>query len=195
MALIDSVLTIINAILFTDRGSDPTAPAAGKQLLFTKADGLYTVNSSGSVVGPMGSLPEYPWVVSINYLFPPLSQVNWSTLTTGDPSSKMPYLKASGAQNAELSYRVTLGSGTWQVDMMGYAEGDAGIITVRLDGEIVGTMDWYQASGAGYTIKSTGTFIVSVSATYTLNMKIETKNASSSGYMAFIQGLQLSRTA
>ena len=45
----------IPAIGLTDQTVTPDAPAAGTQLLFTKSDGLYTVNSSGSVVGPMGS--------------------------------------------------------------------------------------------------------------------------------------------
>ena len=55
MALIDSVLTIINAILFTDRGSDPSVPAAGKHVLYSKAGGVYSISSSGSVVGPIGA--------------------------------------------------------------------------------------------------------------------------------------------
>jgi hypothetical protein len=45
----------IPAIGLTDQTVTPASPAPGTQLLFTKADGLYTVNSDGAVVGPLGS--------------------------------------------------------------------------------------------------------------------------------------------
>lgn len=41
------------SVLFTEQGSAPTSPAASHKRLFFKTDGLYYVNSAGSVTGPL----------------------------------------------------------------------------------------------------------------------------------------------
>lgn len=46
---------VINSILLTDQGSNPSAPGAGKKQLFTKASGLYFIDSNGAVSGPLGN--------------------------------------------------------------------------------------------------------------------------------------------
>lgn len=44
----------IPAVNFAQQGSDPTAPAASRWLLFFKAGGLYARKSDGTVIGPFG---------------------------------------------------------------------------------------------------------------------------------------------
>ena len=55
MAIIDSNGTVINGVLLTDRVGTPSVPTAGDHLLFSGSGGIYSINSSGSVVGPIGS--------------------------------------------------------------------------------------------------------------------------------------------
>ena len=52
MPSIDSDSNTIKNIPFTDQGSTPTTPSSGKTRIFTKSDGLYIVNSIGTVTGP-----------------------------------------------------------------------------------------------------------------------------------------------
>lgn len=52
MAIIDNSTNLINSIPFTEQTVAPTTPPAGERRVFTKADGLYTVDSAGVVVGP-----------------------------------------------------------------------------------------------------------------------------------------------
>jgi hypothetical protein len=39
----------------TDQGADPSAPASGEHLLYTKSGGVYVRDPGGTVVGPLGS--------------------------------------------------------------------------------------------------------------------------------------------
>lgn len=43
------------SVLFGELASAPTTPAAGKWRLFTKSDGLYIVDDSGGVTGPLAA--------------------------------------------------------------------------------------------------------------------------------------------
>ena len=42
----------INNVIFTDQGSAPTTPGAGKTRVFTKSDGLYIIDDDAAVIGP-----------------------------------------------------------------------------------------------------------------------------------------------
>lgn len=44
----------INSIRLNEQGSDPATPASGYRSLYAKADGLYTIDSAGGVLGPIG---------------------------------------------------------------------------------------------------------------------------------------------
>jgi hypothetical protein len=45
----------ISKVQLTEQGSNPAAPAATKAYLYIKADGVYLINSAGTVVGPLVS--------------------------------------------------------------------------------------------------------------------------------------------
>ena len=48
-----STNALINAVLLTDQGSDPSTPASGKKKLYSKSGGLYIRDSAGNITGPM----------------------------------------------------------------------------------------------------------------------------------------------
>lgn len=43
-----------SSLLFADQASDPAPPASEQQRVFCRADGLYVIDESGAVVGPLG---------------------------------------------------------------------------------------------------------------------------------------------
>jgi hypothetical protein len=53
MPSIDNSLNVINSFILQQQGSAPTTPPSGKWRLYTKADGLYTVDDAGTEVGPL----------------------------------------------------------------------------------------------------------------------------------------------
>jgi hypothetical protein len=53
MPLIDNSSILIDSIPLVEQGSTPSTPLAGKSAIFAKADGLYIVDDSGTVTGPL----------------------------------------------------------------------------------------------------------------------------------------------
>ena len=55
MPAIDNSSILISSMPLSDQVSAPSSPPSGKTKIFTKSDGLYTVNSSGTVIGPFAA--------------------------------------------------------------------------------------------------------------------------------------------
>jgi hypothetical protein len=167
---------------------------AGTDITLTYDDGAgtLTVTSSGG-----SSSAVMPWIILIVAIHTPHAQTNWSTLQHGD--SRYDYDSArqsSGAQNAEISWKVALEAGTWEFELIHGKGNNRGIYTVSLDGTSVGTIDGYTASAGTFNDVSTITGIsVATTSVKTLNLKMATKNASSSSYFGVINAIQLRRTA
>lgn len=51
---IDSDSATINSVNLTEQGSDPATPASSHWRLYTKAGGLYIIDDTGAVTGPLG---------------------------------------------------------------------------------------------------------------------------------------------
>lgn len=73
-----------------------------------------------------------------------------------------------------------LGSGSYTLNVLGYAGPSRGIVTWKIDGVTQGTQDWYNAAGVDGII-SLGVSVLT-SGNHTLIGTITGKNASSSGY-------------
>jgi len=61
---------VINNVIFTDQGSAPATPGAGKTRVFTKSDGLYIIDDDGAVIGPFitGTASSNDSVIATCYL-------------------------------------------------------------------------------------------------------------------------------
>ena len=136
----------------------------------------------------------YPWLVDIDVFDTPGSQTNWNTITY----SAVVYggfLASSGAQNASLSWPVVLGAGTWTFSEIIETGNNQGIYAIAIDGNSVGTIDGYSASGANNVVKTITGITVSTTGKHTLSITMATKNASSSGYQGALQHVRMIRTA
>lgn len=136
--------------------------------------------------------------VHINPFHADSANTNWSTLVgasviagcvTGSRES-------SGAQNAEVTFKVALAAGTWKLHIITILLNNAGIMTISLDTVSQGTIDNYNAGGfVANSLKTLTGITAATSALHDLNFKMATKNASSGSYFGDLMAITLERTA
>lgn len=191
------------AVRFQNQTGSFASPTAGYSLIFTKADGLYVENSTGTVIGPLvaGAGSAFaPWLVNISTTVSPQSATagTWAVATWNDagvtfyPSNVG--LQSDGVQNSAVSWDIVLSAGTWSIFVYCRKSTNTGIFTVKIDEVSVGTVDSYAAAPAMAALSLTD---VSVAADgkHTLQLLMATKNASSSGYYGQAIFVSLRRTA
>lgn len=98
------------------------------------------------------------------------------------------------AQNDAFSFPVWLGVGTWTIEIICRYLSANGIMTVKIDGSSVGTLDAYSAGTGRANLSLTG-ITVATSGSKTIQILMATKHASSSGYRAYIFAINFRRTA
>jgi hypothetical protein len=172
-----------------------TPPTAGQALVWDAGLSLWV---PATVSGGGGGGGDMPWHVDISAETEADAVIGTWTLShhgvgfanggTGIANG------GSGAQNDEINWDVVLEAGTWDLVLHHRKSSNVGIYTVSLGGVSVGTIDGYAAAGtagkntlSGITVATTGK--------KRLKLKMATKNASSSGYVATIEVISLRRTA
>jgi hypothetical protein len=94
------------------------------------------------------------------------------------------------AQSNSISWDVALAAGPVTFDLYHYRDIDGGIYTVSIDGVSVGTIDGYCATGvAGPRKSSIVGAVVTYSGIHRVTLTMSTKNASSTGYVARVNGI------
>ena len=142
-----------------------------------------------------------PWTIDISLLSQAAARTGWDTDhagTTWDSNVIGGEQYGGTAQNDSVEFDVVLAAGTWSVCFRGTKYTDCGIITVKLDGVSVGTIDTYAASAQYDQFMSLTGITVAATGKKRLQLSVPTKNGSSSGYK--IRGnpfapLRLIRTA
>lgn len=99
---------------------------------------------------------------------------------------------ATAAQNDACNYKTTTCAGTYNFAIQMATTTNRGIITVKIDGSSVGTIDLYSASLA-YNVKKSIYGIVLTSGIHTVQFIAATKNASSGGYLVVYSCWSLTR--
>ncbi len=118
----------------------------------------------------------------------------WTNAGSTSAASYTYIANGSAAQNDAIGQPLRLAAGSWNLTLMFLANSSYGIITVKLDGVSVGTIDCYAAS-ATWNQTATVSFTVPTDGEHVVSFVLATKNASSSGYGSVIESLQLRRTA
>ena len=132
----------------------------------------------------------------MNYLqilpFFPTSESGWSTITLGSVAFTATMDTDATAQGNSISFSAALRTdgGGWRMDLLHGKGPDYGIITVDVDGDVIGTIDCYagaesfdnESNISGASIGS-----IEVNAPCVVTFTMSTKNGSSTGYRARIQ--------
>lgn len=100
---------------------------------------------------------------------------------------------SDAAQNDALSFDFACDAGTYTVELLHLPYTNRGTYTIEVDGVSVGTIDGYAAALAATRSRLPG-IVISAGAHY-ITLLMATKNASSSGYVALVERLVLTRTA
>ncbi len=105
------------------------------------------------------------------------------------------YYQNGGVDGDELNYEIFLAAGTYTFRFMGMEHDTRGIFDLTIDGIVKGSIDTYNSSfGENYIASITGA-TVATSGVADVNVKINGKNASSSGYYLSITSFAMWRTA
>lgn len=177
------------------------------------ARGLGTKSWSVGEVATASNLNTYlgppPNIVDIDVFATAASNTNWDTNTVDTSCLYNGRHSSSGAQNDLIVYDVVLAAGTWTLEIMTLKASNMGIITASLstDGSSFTAIDAspYLASASTFDCYSAGTtynnrvsatgITIATTGRYALQLKMATKNASSSNYLGQIQHVRLRRTA
>lgn len=122
--------------------------------------------------------------------------ITYPLVVAANPNSVGPVFlyNSSAAQNDAISWKLALSAGTWNITIHCRKSSNTGIFTVNLDGASMGTVDSYAAAAAYGKLTVTG-WSVPTSGAHVVQLKMATKNGSSSGYLGEIMAISLRRTA
>lgn len=120
--------------------------------------------------------------------------VAWTDMGTAGPWGGYGWYNSSSAQNDQLTWTLFIARGTYAIKVRGRKSSNLGILTIKVDGSSVGTIDFYNATPAYLASALTG-ISVSTGGSHTVQIIVATKNASSSNYLINLLDLIVYRTA
>ncbi len=103
---------------------------------------------------------------------------------------------SDGSQNTEGQYKIVLAAGTYKMYLHHDRDINRGIYTISVDGTAINTVDAYAATRVVAVLSTVTTALtISTSKLVTVNIKMASKNASSSAYYANFYEIVFARTA
>lgn len=164
-----------------------TEPSRASATVAARLDGLDTAVAAAGL--------DAPWQQTVDVRAEPYAQTNMGNLTTlaGQLYAYARY--RFGAADASISYRFPMSAGTYTIEIVALAGSYTAIVTAKIDGVDIGTVDYYKSDGDAQRVGSITGVTVATSGTKTINLTNATKNASSSGYTFYLMGLRILRTA
>jgi hypothetical protein len=114
--------------------------------------------------------------------------------TAADSGGAGHVANSTSAQDDAIAWDVILAAGTWDFHAWVRRSTNTGIITLQQDGSDMGTVDTYAAAADAAKVSVTG-WTVSTTGKKRMNLKVATKNASSSSYQITLFGVEFRRTA
>lgn len=144
--------------------------------------------------GVAPSSGTYPQQIDVDRFNPSATNGSWGYQSNASAVGYF-YLIFHGdaVANSYLEWQVLLSAGTWKLEIMGITNTDEGIATLTLDGNSIGTLDWY-GSLTFNVIKSITGIVIASTGIKTLRLTATTKNGSSSEYYISLQFICLTRT-
>ena len=176
-------------------GTDGTNGATGPQ----GPQGAAGPQGPQGVVGPQGPAGKdgglyFPSLVDINPLPLASHESGWSRIWINTSSVNNGYLTNCcddpDATGDSVEWDIPLSQGDWRMQVIYATDVNAGVMTFSLDGNDIGTIDGYGA----YDLNDTATFDsihVDSSGTHALEVRIDSKNESSTGHFGYVAWIRL----
>ncbi|HLA37013.1 MAG TPA: hypothetical protein VJZ02_00935, partial [Candidatus Brocadiales bacterium] len=154
-----------------------------------KGTGKLIIGGSGTSASGEGHLTILPWAYNA------IVQGTWAFNVDVNQATANSFYNSTAANLDQLDYKIYLAPGTYSLSLLGLKSSNRGIIDILLDSISVGTMDTYAASTVQNNVASLAGITVSTGGLKTLSVKVNGKNASSTGYYMDISSISLWRTA
>lgn len=139
-------------------------------------------------------LAPYPTHVTLLAALAPVAQSGWAGVTRDTDNQILRY--SDGNQNNSITYQFVGEAGTYTISLDRRQQTNGGKFDIYIDGALQGagaTWEGYAAANADAFNETTG-FAIATSGVHTLQLKMATKHASSSGYAGVIRGIYVTRT-
>lgn len=134
-----------------------------------------------------------PWNINIDCL-PDATNTDWNNVAV-DATAVYAAYKTTFAEGAVIQWDEIIGAGVWSLCVMGTVGVHMGIITVKIDGVAVGTLDFYAAAALNNVVKTLADFTVGRTGKKTISLHVDTKNVASDAFWCFIQNLRMKRVS
>lgn len=142
------------------------------------------------------------WYIPIDVLQPANAAVGFTQRTGAVGGTITPFRSSFGGgggvngQNDYAEWELALAAGTYTIDLFYLQNPDAGIITFSVEGvAVAGSIDAYASSLVPNLMNSSLTFTVAAGGVKSFRIQSTSKNASSTGFYLYVQGLSIRRTA
>lgn len=153
------------------------------------------INAMLATIAEQRYIPGYKNAVQQNIFALHASSGTLSMAQYPTSRTQMLTYTVNGANTDYVEYSIPLGWGLWQVDLYTVQTTSAGILSITLDGNVIGTYDAYKSGSTVYnTLVSMPNIRVAASGNKLLRFRCPTKNASSSAYRLYLTDLILTRT-
>lgn len=93
----------------------------------------------------------------------------------------------------ESELKKSLQKGDYRLTLCGRTQNDRGIIQVSVNGNNIGTLDWYASTGV-WNVKKTIDFTLTKGGLHTFRFKCTGKNSSSTNYLITLAWLKVEKT-
>src|SRR3990172_11080350 len=153
------------------------------------------VRYTAGVVNSVNPEDVMPLMIDVGVFNNAKANTNYGNITVGASYLHNAYKQGAGAQNQACSWDVVLARGTWTCKLIHTKGTDQGIYSVQIDGVTEGTIDGYTGSTTYNQVSSVTGIVIPSERTVQLQLKMATKNASSSNYHGNLDGVQLVRVS
>jgi spore cortex formation protein SpoVR/YcgB (stage V sporulation) len=146
-----------------------------------------------SISSPPNPLPESNGEFVNLTSYSSITQGTWIYVANTSQIYNLQLQNSTTADGDEIVYKVYLSAGTYQLSTIGLHHTDSGIIKIYLNTDLIDTIDQYSAAPSQANQIKLTSVTVSDNAIYSLKIKLDGKNASSSDYNCRLSGLSLMR--
>jgi hypothetical protein len=183
-----------DGLTWTALAAHPAPPPRGQAHVYAHEDGMFARWSNGRMHRMGGVFPDR--VTLFTDVFDVVAgNASLTRAATAGMNHRYSYYAYQGTQavNDDRQAPFECAAGTYSIFWYGAMGTNTGIITVRIDGGSVGTMDLYVNPGAHNETKSI-TGVAITAGRHTLSLLMATKHASSTAYFNVLTKMWLTRT-
>jgi len=134
-------------------------------------------------------------ITILPYMYSVIGQGTWTYYLPYASQVMGIFYNSSGANGDNISYKVYLQAGTYTLQILVKKDTDQAILDVDIDDTEVATEDLYNSPAVFNYSMTQADIVIAASGLYTLKLRADGKNGSSSAYRFYVSVIALWRTA